>query len=72
MAKLTAASRRRLPKGAFALPEKRAYPIHNRQHGANALARCTQHCSSDEKPRVFNAVCRRYPSLPACVARRKG
>ena len=66
MAKLRAARRNKLPKKSFAIPGKRAYPIHDRRHGANALARVAQHGTPSQKARVHAAVCRRYPSLPAC------
>lgn len=42
MAKLTTKTRKALPKKAFAEPGKRAYPIENKAHARNALARVTQ------------------------------
>lgn len=42
MAKLKAARRKKLPKSSFALPGKRAYPVHDRAHAANAKARAKQ------------------------------
>lgn len=63
MAKLTAARRNALPAGAFALPGKRAYPISDRAHAANALARVSQHGTPAEKATVRAAVHRRYPSM---------
>jgi hypothetical protein len=42
MAKLTAARRRRLRKSTFGLPGRRAYPMPDRAHAANAKARATQ------------------------------
>jgi hypothetical protein len=42
VAKLKAARRKKLPKTAFALPGKRAYPVHDRAHAANAKARAKQ------------------------------
>lgn len=42
MAKLNAARRNALPKSAFAEPGKRAYPVNDRAHAANAKARATQ------------------------------
>lgn len=42
MAKLTTKQRNALPKSAFALPEKRAYPIEDKSHAKNAKARATQ------------------------------
>lgn len=42
MAKLTSARRRRLRKSTFGLPGRRAYPMPDRAHAANAKARATQ------------------------------
>lgn len=42
MAKLTSRARKRLPKSKFALPSKKAYPINDRRHAANAKARASQ------------------------------
>lgn len=42
MAKLTSKKRKTLPANAFALPERRAYPITDRSHAANAKARASQ------------------------------
>jgi hypothetical protein len=62
--KLNAAARKKIPKGDFAVPEKApksgSYPIEDRSHAANALAR------SSGKPvagRVRAAVKRKYPTL---------
>lgn len=66
MAKLRAARRNKMPKTSFAIPGKRAYPIHDRSHASNALARVSQHGTPSQKARVRAAVCRRYPGLPSC------
>ena len=42
MTKLTTAKRKALPKGKFAEPAKRKYPIQDKAHAANAKARATQ------------------------------
>jgi hypothetical protein len=63
MAKLKASKRNSLPKASFALPGKRAYPIHDRSHAANALARAS---GKSVYSTVKRKVCARYPSLPAC------
>jgi len=42
MAELKAASRNKLPAKSFGLPGKRAYPMPDRSHAANAKARATQ------------------------------
>jgi hypothetical protein len=65
MAKLSARSRNKLSSKSFALPGRR-YPIHDRSHAANALARCSKHCSPSQKATVRGKVCARYPSLPSC------
>jgi len=65
-AALTSKKRKALSKGAFAIPEERAYPIHDRAHAANALSRSA---GKLEEARVKRAVCRRYPNMPACRSR---
>lgn len=40
--KLSSESRKKLPASEFALPEERAYPIHDKAHVRNALARAAQ------------------------------
>ena len=64
--KLTSSrSRKRLPKKCFALKGKRAYPIHDRSHAANALSRVAQHGTASQKKTVraqFAAVIRRCPA----------
>ena len=72
MALLTYGQRKRLPKSSFVFPDKRAYPIHDRAHAINALARVTQFGSPAEQAKVRAAVCRKYPDLPYCKERRKG
>jgi len=42
MGKLTAAARRSIPKSEFGEPSKRAYPMPDRAHAANAKARSAQ------------------------------
>lgn len=42
MAVLKAAARKRLPKSSFGLPGKRAYPMPDKAHAANAKARAAQ------------------------------
>lgn len=62
MSKLTAAARRAIPKKDFALPGGR-YPIEDASHARNALARVSQHGSSEEKAKVRAAVHRKYPNI---------
>lgn len=66
LAKLTTKKRKDLPKEDFVFPEERRYPIHDRAHAINALARVAQHGTPEEKKKVRAAVCRKYPDLPAC------
>lgn len=42
MAVLTTKQRKALPKSTFGLPGKRAYPMPDKTHAANAKARATQ------------------------------
>jgi len=63
MAKLTAKSRRAIKGSNFALPGKRAYPIHDRSHAANALARVSQHGTAAEKATVRRKVKAKYPGM---------
>lgn len=60
LAKLTAAARKALPASAFVFPSKRAYPIHDRGHAIDALARSK---GKPEHAAVVAAVRSRYPTL---------
>ncbi len=42
MAKLTTATRKKIPKGEFGLPGKRAYPMEDKSHARNAKARASE------------------------------
>lgn len=42
MAKLTTKARKALPKSSFGLPGKKAYPVPDKSHAANAKARASQ------------------------------
>ncbi|MDA8311447.1 MAG: hypothetical protein M0Z46_12710 [Actinomycetota bacterium] len=63
MARLTAWQRHRLGRSQFALPAERKYPIEDRTHARNALARVSQHGTPEEKRKVRAAVKRRYPDM---------
>lgn len=63
MAKLTAAQRNALPRSDFAQPSKRKYPINDKSHARNALARVSQHGTADEKRKIRRKVAQRYPSI---------
>lgn len=65
MAELTSRRRKALPKRSFAIPEDRAYPIHDAAHARAALARVAQHGTPEEQRRVRAAVARRYPEIEA-------
>ena len=62
MAKLTAAARKKIPAKNFALPGGR-YPIEDKAHARNALARVSQHGSSSEKAKVRAKVHAKYPDI---------
>jgi hypothetical protein len=62
MAKLTAAARKKLPGSVFALPGRR-YPIHDRNHARDALARVSEFGTPYEKAAVRQAVRQRYPDM---------
>lgn len=74
MAKLTAASRKKIKGSSFALPGRR-YPIEDASHARNALSRVSQNGSSSEKATVRAAVARKYPGIgkksPRTTATRK-
>jgi hypothetical protein len=42
MAKLSSSQRKSLPKGEFALPGTRRFPVNDANHARNALARASQ------------------------------
>lgn len=61
MATLTAKKRGKLKDSSFVYPPSKAnpegkYPIHDRAHAANALARVAQNGTPAEKKRVHAAV----------------
>lgn len=62
MAKLTSKARNKLKSGSFALPGRR-YPINDKSHARNALARVSQHGTSEEKSKVRAAVHRKFPGI---------
>ncbi len=60
MARLTAAERNKLPSSAFAEPKERKYPMEDKSHARNALARVSQFGSSKEKSAVRGKAERKY------------
>lgn len=63
MAKLTYKARKNLSGKSFVFPKDRAYPIEDKAHARNALARVSQHGSSEQKAKVRAAVHRKYPEI---------
>ncbi len=62
MAKLTTEHRNELPDSDFAGPD-RSYPVYDRSHAANALARVSQFGTSELKARVREKVHKKYPDM---------
>lgn len=60
---LTTKARNALPTKDFAVPGERAYPINDKSHARNALARVSQFGSPEEKAKVRSAVKRKYPGI---------
>ncbi|MCW2603418.1 MAG: hypothetical protein JWN61_1553, partial [Pseudonocardiales bacterium] len=56
-------ARKKLGKKEFALPGKRKYPIPDKAHARNALARVEQNGSAADKKKVKAAVKKRFPSI---------
>lgn len=68
MAKLSYKQRKSMPKKDFALPSKRkggkgGYPIEDKAHARNALARVSADGTPAQKKKVREAVHRKYPSI---------
>lgn len=61
--KLSYQARKHLPKSDFVFPKGRRYPIEDKPHARNALARVSQHGSPSEKAKVRAAVHRKYPGI---------
>lgn len=71
MAKLTSKGRKRMSSKAFALPGKR-YPINDKAHARNALARVAQHGTPAQKKAVRAKVTKKYPTISTTTRRKKG
>ena len=67
MGKLSAAQRKNLAKSQFAIPSKEpgsgSYPIPDKSHARNALARVSQHGTSEEKATVRAKVKKKFPDI---------
>jgi len=81
MADLTAKQRQKLPSKDFALPGKGegkggkgagSYPIPDKAHARNALARVSQHGSSKEKAEVRRKVAQKYPGIGQSPGQARG
>ncbi len=63
MSKLSAKQRNKLPGSTFAGPD-RSYPIPDRSHAVNALARASQNATASLKAKIRAKVHKKYPDLP--------
>lgn len=59
---LTTAGRKHIKEENFALPGRR-YPIHDKRHASNALARVAQHGTPEEQAQVRAAVHKKFPKI---------
>ena len=75
MAKLSTTDRKNLPEGDFAVPSKApksgSYPIPDKSHAKNALARASQFGSPEVKSKVRAKVARKYPGMGKSSARKQ-
>lgn len=62
MSKLQAAQRNALPSSDFAGPD-RSYPIPDRSHARNAIARASQHASPELLAKIRAHVHAKYPGI---------
>ena len=60
---LSTKDRKKLSQKSFALPGKRKYPIPDKAHARNALARVAQHGTPAVQRKVKAAVHKRFPSI---------
>ena len=68
MAVLTTKARTAIPTSEFALPGRR-YPIEDRAHADNALARVSQYGTPQEQDEVRSAVKRKYHDIAVAMSR---
>jgi len=61
--RLTYAERSQLPASAFAIPERRAYPLDTAARARDALSRVDRFGTASDRRRVRSAVRRRYPAI---------
>lgn len=62
MSKLTSKERNKLPTKSFAGPD-RSYPISDKNHARNALARVSQFGTESLKEKVREKVHKKYPDI---------
>jgi hypothetical protein len=60
---LSTKDREKLSTKLFALPGRRKYPIPDKAHARNALARVAQNGTEAEQKKVRAAVKKRFPSI---------
>ncbi len=60
---LTTKDRNNLPSSDFVFPEEEKYPIPDKSHAQNALARVEQHGTPEEKAKVRSKVKKKYPDM---------
>lgn len=72
--KLTYKHRERMKKSEFALPSKReggkgGYPIEDKAHARNALARVSQFGSAAQEAEVRRKVHAKFPSIGGAISK---
>ncbi len=60
--KLNAKARAAIPTNSFALPGRR-FPIEDKSHAKNALARASQFASPEEQAEIKRKVKSKYPGI---------
>lgn len=63
MAKIPSKTRTAMKSSSFAIPSQRKYPIPDKSHAANALARVSANGTPAQKAQVRRAVAKKFPSL---------
>ena len=65
MARLTSKERKNLSSKEFAGPD-RSYPINDKSHARNALARASQFASPELRSKIARAIHAKFPSIKSC------
>ena len=63
MSKLTSKKRKGLKKSTFAIPGQRKYPIPDKSHARNALARVSEYGTPAQKAEVRRKVHAKFPGI---------